>query len=579
MEVDPEVNYISGSNTIYFTSKDSSLQSIIIDLSQQLQIDSIRSQNTRLNYVRLDSNQIEINLKDSLMISQLDSVQLFYQGSPQSGGLGTFVQTSYNGQDSILWTLSQPYGASEWWPCVNNLEDKTDSIDLNITVPLGNQAASVGLLKSIDTTANKATYHWKSRYPIATYLVALAVTNYEIHEEKRAVGSDSLLFQHFLYPGDSLSLSQSIKVTPVFLNFFDSLFGEYPFIQEKYGHASFTFGGGMEHQTMSFMGSYGGELIAHELAHQWFGNKVTCASWQDLWLNEAFATYANMLTYEFGILHDPIYLPLALQGFRNISFLYPHASVFRSDTSEADSIFTRVPYYKGASLLHMLRFKMGDAAFFQALRNYLKNPALEYGFATTDDLKRELELSSGENLDEFFKDWYYGKGYPSYTAIWSQDSSSFKIQIMQSQSDPSVYFFNMPIPYQLKGPNLDSMVILDPRFSGDLFTLNINKQVDSVIFDPEIWIGAKSEVINSVPELNSEKYALQLYPNPAKNSLFIEIDPTFKASTVEIWNFQAQLIRREKFKGNINLENLPTGTYILQINAPQGILKKLFQKQ
>lgn len=573
LSVDPEVKFISGNINYKFTPTDSALSQFYLDLSSTLRVDSVLYKNQLRSFTNVN-NQLIINLNDTLLQGEKAALQVYYQGVPATNGLGTFVQNSYNGQDSIIWTLSQPYGASSWWPCKNTLTDKADSITLSITTPIGNSVASIGKLQSIDTLGNNVTFNWKSNYPIATYLVAFAVTNYEIHEKKHALGNDSLLYQHFLYPGDSLSIKQSEKVTPAFLHFFDSLFGPYPFIKEKYGHASFTYGGGMEHQTMSFMGSYGGELIGHELAHQWFGDYITCASWEDLWLNEAFATYSNALTYEFNIIHDDYYLPIILQGFRDISFLNPHASVFRTDTSSADSLFTRVPYYKGAGVLHMLRFKIGDDAFFGGLRNYLQDSKLAYSFARNADLQRHLEASSGMDLTEFFKDWYYGKGFPTYTALWSQENGELKIAIQQTQSDPSVYFFNMPIPYQVLGPNLDTTIILDPKFSGQVFSFPLNAAVDSLIFDPKKWIGAKSSIITSIEPLNSVEIEIDIYPNPSNSLVYITTPKELIIKTIDILDITGKLLQSKQFSSPLDISHLPNGSYILRIHSQQGILNK-----
>lgn len=574
LEVDPNIKYIDGSVTCFFTPKDSNFNHIYFDLDTALQVDSVYFRNQKLSGFTHTNDQISIPLNDTIGIGQIDSIQIYYQGVPNTNGLGTFVQDSYNSQDKIIWTLSEPYGASSWWPCKNTLNDKADSIELIISTPIRNQVASNGLLLSIDTLGPLATYHWKSNYPIATYLIAFAVTNYNIHEYKMALNNDSILFQHFLYPGDVQSISQSLNTTYPFMVFFDSLLGTYPFINEKYGHASFTFGGGMEHQTMSFMGTYSGEVIAHELAHQWFGNFITCNSWQDLWLNEAFATYLTTLTYEFDILHNSNYLPYQLQGYRNVSFLYPHKSVFISDTSHADSIFTRIPYYKGASLLHMLRWQMGDSAFFTGVRNYLQDPALAYSFAKTNDLKQHLETSSGLNLTEFFKDWYYGKGYPTYTATWSQSAGMLNLNITQTQSDPSVYFFNMPIPYKLQGNGWDTIIVVNPSFSGQNFQIPISKTINQMVFDPLKWIGAKSTIFTGISEQQNLEAEIDIFPNPVNQVLQIKTSKNIKINSIELLNLDGKVIVQQTKSKSIDVTSFANGSYLVRLFTNHGILTK-----
>jgi aminopeptidase N len=464
----------------------------------------------------------------------------------------------------------------EWWPCQNNLYDKADSVKLIINTPLNYLAASNGLLKKVDTVGNEHRFHWKSNYPIATYLIALSITNYELTEEVVPIGNDSLLMQHYMYPNDSINLQRSKNTTIPFLHFFDSLFGTYPFIEEKYGHASFTFGGGMEHQTLIFMGSYGGELIAHELAHQWFGNKVTCGSWQDVWLNEGFATYLTMLTYEFGVVHDPFYYSVFLENTRQAAFNYPKQSVFRYDTSTVDTLFNHLTYQKGAASLHMLRWIVGDSAFFQGLKNYVNDSSLAYGFAKTKNLQMHLEQSSGMQLDEFFKDWIYGKGFPTYTLLWSQSNNQLQINVMQDQSDPSVYFFNMPIPIQLKGANIDTNIILNPRFSGDQFTFNISQDIDSLVFDPEKWILAQSDIISSLKQTENDDIELSLYPNPTNNILNINIDQPRRFKYIQITDLKGKVVHEQAFSRMLNVNKLASGKYFLHLINDEGRFVRSF---
>ena len=515
-------------------------------------------------------------LGKSISLGALDTITLYYQGTPKPGGLGTFVQDTIPNGDTMIWTLSQPYGASEWWPCKDDLADKADSIDIKVSTPLRYKVATNGLLQSIDTSASEHTYHYQSQYPISTYLVAIAVGTYQVFEEKYEVGSDSLLIEHYLFPNETLN--ESNNALHPFLQLFDSLFGTYPFIDEKYGHASFTRGGGMEHQTMSFMGGYGGELVAHELAHQWFGDKVTCASWQDLWLNEGFATYITGLTYQFDVIHDSFYWPVVLDLWKNSAFQYPNDAVFREDTSNVNELFNAMAYQKGAYLLHMLRWVCGDSAFFAGIKNYINDPNLSFSFAKTADLQFHLEQSSSKNLDEMMKDWFYGKGYPTYTTTWAQENGTLNIEIEQISSDPSVYFFNIPAPYQLHSGNWDSTIVLNPRFSGDQFSIQINREIDSIQFDPEKWILAKSDVISSLSAIGSIDQAIQrLYPNPVQEILYL--DQLQIENDFDLINEEGKLIRRYSTQDQIQVDFLPPGLYFIRWSSTQEMKQLPFIKQ
>lgn len=574
LNIDPTVKYVSGSVTLYFKAEYDGFNKLTLNMSDQLFLDSVLQRNQPLKAMQINQG-LRVELSDSLQTGEQDSISIFYQGVPLSQGFGAFVQDSYNDQDSIIWTLSQPYGASAWWPCKDQLDDKADSVDLFVETTLGNQVATNGLLDKIDTTGNKVTYYWKNRYPIATYLIALAVTNYEVFEQTKPLGNDSIYFQHFLYPADSQSVKASLEETYPFLLLFDSLFGQYPFIKEKYGHASCTFGGGMEHQTMSFMGSYGGELNAHELAHQWFGNKVTCASWQDIWLNEGFATYLTLLTYEFGVVHDTLYFDNYLEGMRNAAFSNPNGSVIQYDTTEVSSIFNFMSYQKGAYLLRMLRYLVGDSSFFVGCTNYLNDPQLAYGTANTAQFQAHLEASSGLDLTEFFKDWCYGKGFPTYELKWSQSNEILSLEVFQNQSDPSVYFFNMPIQLRLYSANWDSTIQLNPRFSGDRFSVDLNQQIDSIQFDPEKFVLAQADIVTGIK--NKRDFSrLGIFPNPTTGLLKLEANAELIGSVYRILDARGNLVISGKLQRNnrIDLSKVAKGIYFLQIES-SGEVKKI----
>lgn len=575
IKVNPEVNFISGSLNIVYKPSINDFYAFNTLLHDSLNVDSIKRDGQNLSWSRISSHALQIKLNDTLKNDQLDSLIIYYSGVPETDGLGSYVNDTISDSSKISWSLSQPYGAKNWWPSKNSLNDKWNQFSIKVETPLKFKVASNGLLERIDTLEVNHQFHWITNYPIADYLIAIAVGEYEIYEHKQKLRGDSLLYQHFLYPFDSVSLSQSKEVTPQFMAYFDSLYGAYPFMDEKYGHATFTFGGGMEHQTMSFMGNYGGELISHELAHQWFGNLITCNSWQELWLNEAFAIYSTYLTYEYGIVHDPRYQQVFLNNFRGATFDFPKSSVFIEDTSSAEKFFTRLPYYKGAGLLHMIRWQIGDDAFFQGIRNYVADTNIRFGFANTQKLQHHFEMSSNKDLSEFFRDWYYGKGYPTYHLSWQQIGSNFKMTIDQTQSDPSVYFFNMPIPYRLIGNNWDTTIVVEPKFSGQIFDIKIPHAVDSVSFDPEMWICAKSTIVTSLNDYAIEEL-LEVHPNPSNGIFIVGVPIQLEGTEYDIFNNNGELVQSGLLESQsiIDLSQFNQGVYFLR-SKTQSVQYKL----
>ncbi|MBL0027328.1 MAG: M1 family metallopeptidase [Saprospiraceae bacterium] len=438
-EVDPAVYNIKGTVTPYFKVLNDQFSDMNFDFSSTLKVDSIIWHGIKLSYSQPSSYVLNIKFPVSIPKSSIDSISISYNGAPPSGGFGSFIKSTHK-TDPIIWTLSEPFGAQDWWPCKNGLDDKIDSIDVIVTTPEKYRAASNGSLMSEKSVGNgMKKYHWKHNYAIASYLVAIAVTNYTTYVDDVHLKDGTVMpMLNYVYPEDLDAARKGTADNVKVLQFYDSLFISYPFKKEKYGHAQFGWGGGMEHQTMSFVINYSWGLLSHELAHQWFGDLVTCGDWEDIWLNEGFATYLEGLSRE-RYPQGPNDWPNWKSGKINSITSTPTGSVRVSDPTSENRIFSSaLSYNKGSYLLHMLRWKLGDDNFFKACRNYLNDRA--YNYARTTHLKSHLESVSGQDLTEFFKDWFEGEGYPSYQVSWDQSGGKTKIRLRQTTSHPSVGF-------------------------------------------------------------------------------------------------------------------------------------------
>ncbi len=293
--VNPAVYFISGKVTTTFEAL-STMSSVIFDLTNDLTVSAVKQNNVPVAFSQT-ATELFITLQNTLTPGTSATVEITYSGAPSSDEQA-FTISSHSGTP-VLWTLSEPYGARDWWPCKQDLNDKIESIDVYITAPSQYVSVANGVEVSQTTNANgTTTTHFSHDYPIPAYLVAIAVTNYQIFNQTAGTAPNTFPIVNYLYPENYTSASNSLAVTLPIMNLFETLFETYPFSGEKYGHAQFGWNGGMEHTTVSFMGSFGRELIAHELAHQWFGNKITCGSWNDIWLNEGFATYLSGLVVE-----------------------------------------------------------------------------------------------------------------------------------------------------------------------------------------------------------------------------------------------------------------------------------------
>lgn len=571
VKVDPAVRYIQGSVTSYFKPI-ASLTEISFDLMDSLTVDSIYYGGSRLRTFTHVSNAITISFPRS--ISTLDSVVVYYSGVPPETGFGSFV-TDFHDSVPVLWTLSEPYGARDWLPCKMTLTDKVDSLDFYINVPTGNRAASNGLLTDSVIIGSTTTYHWRHRYPIATYLMAMAVTNYSVHSFNVPTQYGNIFVLDYAYPENETKWEESDSNVTKAIQLYSNLFGEYPFIKEKYGHAQFGWGGGMEHQTMSFVGDVAFELVNHEMAHQWFGDKLTCDSWSEIWLNEGFAQYIAGLCYEriapeYWYAWRSTNLKRVLQNTDN-------GTVLCDDTTSVPRIFSgELTYAKGAHLLHMLRWQLGDQDFFAAIKSYVSDPALVYSFSKTDLLKAHLEAQSGQDLTTFFHQWFYNGGYPSYALDWSQQGARLSLRLSQSSTNPSISFFKMPVPVRFFGSNADTTLVLDHTSSGQEFTYDIPFVIDSVAIDPELWLISANNTVRRLPSPDKENFIL-VVKNPVRNDLTIWYDSkNINHADLSLYNLEGQKLSTESIPAGVgdyystSLAHLAAGVYVVKVTSEKG---------
>ena len=572
-EVDPTIRYIKGKVTVYFTLLTPS-NAVSLDLMSPLVTDSVLENNQQLCYTNVN-NTLTVNFLNQKQAAEKDSFTVYYQGIPPTTGFGSFIQTNHSGTP-VMWSLSEPYGSRDWWPCKNGLDDKADSIDIYITHPSQFKAASNGLLQSeiISPNGTQITTHWKHRYPIATYLVCMAITNYTVFNNSVMLGNKSLPMITYCYP-ESIDVFQAgTQNTLDALQLFHHTFGPYPFINEKYGHVQFGWGGGMEHQTSTFLYNTEEPLIAHELSHQWFGDKITCASWEHIWLNEGFATYLSRYYMENKY-------PLTARDERksvidNITSL-PDGSVKVDDTTNVGRIFSgRLSYSKGSFLLNMLRLKIGDSAFFRGIRNYLEDPELKYRYALTSDLQRHLENTSGQPLSRFFQQWFEGQGYPSFHIQWGTiGTHTVKFKINQTTSHNSVPFYEMTVPVTFKNATNEKTILINNTINDEWFLKDIGFIPDSIIIDQDYQIISKDNSSVKIEFPNSGNADAVVYPNPI-NDFFTVYVHDFKSNEINIvvYNSIGQTLVKNKFQLvngaeyiNFNSSKWAHGNYTLQVLA------------
>jgi aminopeptidase N len=542
--LDLEVSHLSlnlkGYARTQLTVTATSLDTLAFELHSALTVDSVRVGGVRQSFLRR-GHTIRIPLNPQPPQGTLVEAEVFYRGTPPStGATGIFNRASPTWGNQVTWTLTQPFYAHTWWPCKQILTDKADSVWVFLTVPAGTKAGSNGLLEGVDTLSDgRLRYKWKSRYPIAYYLVAFAVAEYIDYSFYAPIPglSQPVLVQNYIYnnPGTLPQFRAQIDTTAALLREFSKLFGPYPFHEEKYGHIMAPFSGGMEHQTMTTQGFFTFTLTAHELAHQWFGDYVTCASWQDIWLNEGFASYSEYLALQK--LGTASAARNWLVSTHDNIISSPCGSVWVPDTLNDSRIFdSRLSYDKGAYLLHMLRYRVrNDSLFFAALRAYLQNQA--YGVALAGNFRQTFENATGLSLGTFFQQYYYGQGHPRFAVRWNNAGPDLWVEITQQASCPSrTPFFETPIPIYLQRTSApDTTIHLFLTQSPQTFYIPNAGTIISLRLDPDYWLireilSITQDVSLGLPEIATP--ALRLFPNPLPQgqTLYLEAPAAMQVS-------------------------------------------------
>lgn len=553
VELDNNSDHIYGSAEILVEVAENSFSSLVVELFRTLEVDRVLVDGAEVPFSH-EGDELYMELSSPRDSGTLLSAEVFYGGET---GEGLQWEMDDEWGPMVTYTLSEPFYAKDWFPCKEDLTDKADSVHVFITTDYGLKGISNGIHTGTTYFPDgKVQYQWKSNYPIAFYLISLAVADYqEYNLEVQPDGFNEPIFiQNFLYdkPGCREAYMEQIQATLPIMRIYCDRFGPYPFREEKYGHYLWPWGGGMEHQTLTGMGHFEFYLIAHELGHSWFGDYVTCATWQDIWINEGFATFAGYMATE-------VLGPEFADGEREYRFaqalLEPEGSVYVSEEeAENDArIFSgNLSYNKGMALLCMIRFELQDNdLFYLTLRNFLDRYA--HGVATGLDFKEVLEETTGRDFTDFFDQWYFGAGYPMYDVSWEQEAETLTLQSTQSTSSAQTPLFKMSMEYRILHAEGDTVVRVFHDESVESYQFHIPYEVTGVVVDPDNQVldgvndGIKGAAITEIPPL------FFIAPNPNRGSLLFRMNnkPVKGAPgrlTVEVLDLTGKSVYRKLFE-------------------------------
>ncbi|MEN8223899.1 MAG: M1 family aminopeptidase [Bacteroidota bacterium] len=588
--VDPTSIYVEGNVSIHAGVVSNTMDTLALEFTDGMFVDSIFVDGVKLTPTHTNSHIFAL-LPATLSQGDNFIAQVYYHGTPPSGGFFSGITNGHSGtwNKDVTWTLSEPYAARDWFPVKQVLPDKADSCWIFLTTDEQYTAGSQGLLTAVTPMPNnKLRYEWKSKYPIAYYLLSFAVSDYleyNIYAKPLEMNGDSILIQNFLYDDPTIinAYHDDIDNTVDFVELFSDLYILYPFHEEKYGHCLTQLGGGMEHQTMTTIGGFNYDLVSHELGHMWFGDNVTCATWSDIWINEGFASYSEYLARQY--LMGQSSANGWMSSTHNSVLSAPDGSVW-VPPDQLDNIWRifngRLSYDKGAAIIHMIRFELQDDELFFDIMDEFQTIYTD-STATGDDFRQVVEDVSGMDFEDFFNQWYYGEGYPTYSIVWNQTGGNLNMNITQTASYPSVTpLFKMLMEYRIATTEIDTVIQLYQDDNFNQFTIPIQGEVGAIMVDPANWVLNKTGSITIGIEETENPVYFTFGPNPARDYINLYMVHNTEGNIqISIHDMTGRSMFETERTGetiSIDIRELPKGSYLIRVHEGDYSVTKRFVK-
>ncbi|CUU01492.1 Por secretion system C-terminal sorting domain-containing protein [Candidatus Kryptobacter tengchongensis] len=548
-----------------------------------IQIDSIVFNNSRLSFQQSYEN-LKIIFPSTILQGETSNVLIYFRRESNLDRGFYFYRSDElypNLPSDIAYTMTEPSDSRYWFPCYDEPWDKA-SVDIIVKVKNNFLVASNGLLIRDEINGEERTFHWRSKYPMSTYLIAFATSEYITFSDwyrKVSNPSDSIEIKYYVWREDSSKAVLAFRNVVDMMTFFSKKFGEYPF--EKYGMVAvypFRYGG-MEHQTMTTIhrrwldGNFEGG-IAHELAHQWWGDLVTCENWAEIWLNEGFASYSDALytEYKYGV----EIFRTKLKSWARAYFLEDSALRYPIYNPPPAKLFGTAVYYKGAWVLHMLRNLIGDSLFFQVLKEWGRRYA--YGTGTTQGFINVVNDITGRDYSWFFEQWVYDSGYPVLDfSITSIDQDNLKLSLQLRQIQKNARIFKFPIDVRIRNQNFDTLLTLWTYTADTIYIITLGGSVSSG--NIEIQVDPDEKILKNILSVTYVQSPLSLnfdlhqnYPNPFNSITKIPFEIANDGKIYECEVIVFDVLGREIKK--IFSGRLGAGRYIINFVAdgiPSGI--------
>jgi aminopeptidase N len=563
----PSQHEIIGSTRIEFQGESGISDKIDLDFSG-LVVDSVRHEEIRSSYTQTDQI-LTVEFQTQVLAGDSSNVTVYYHGIPKRG---IYFRQNLAG-DTVVYSHNEPYDARFWFPCNDDPSDKATATTVT-AVPADYLVLGNGRLRDSTNGSSGGKYRWEETYPIATYLISLAAAPYQVVEKLSGAGEGSVLLQYFVYEGDQNRAMQALEKTTEILGFYESFIAPYPFGNEKYamGAVPFREAAAMENQTATTMRDDiidNESVIAHELAHQWWGDAVSPESFAHIWLNEGFATYFDALFTEYAYGEKAFEDRMSAYSsniYGDGSLEYP---VF--DPPE-QYLFGRAVYYKGAWILHMLREMVGDLTFRDICRQYYRD--YQYRNVTTRDFISICNEKGGRSFDIYFNQWLNFGGIPFLEGSCQQENGRVTIDLEQLQNE---VIYNLELDLQIEGSNRDTTFQISMTSQAVSCVIGFSETVIRILIDPANKVLEQNNgPLYNIPRVTALN---RLYPNPFNRSVTIEYAVAFPDEiTIEIMNILGQtvtLLKKKKENAGIHTviwdgSGSASGVYICMLSSSAG---------
>jgi aminopeptidase N len=486
VEIKDATDEIRGETEIVLLITDEEIRSVALDFGR-MAVDEVKENNQPARFTHAEG-KLNVALQGSYRRGDHLALAVKYHGTPSDG---LYIKKNKFGDRSIF-ADNWPDRARHWFPAIDHPYDKA-TVEFLVVAPDRYDVVANGVLLETESMQNGAKLtHWSERVPIPTYCMVIGATEFSVINASAMMGAGRAVpIFYYLYPKDRAVGIKAYGRVPQMLEYYTRLIGPYPYEKLALVQSSTRFGG-MENSSSIFFDekaiNASGQLegtVAHEIAHQWFGDSVTESDWHHLWLSEGFATYFGYLFFGYAEGRGK-FIGLMLKAKERYFEQYAAdpRPIHDPAITKLFDLLNRNNYEKGGWVLHMLRRVMGDEQFFAGVRDYYR--AYRDRNALTADFQKVMEARAGRSLDWFFKQWIYEPGYPVLDASWRWDEAARQVRLTVRQKQKQEPF-QLPLDVEIKLDGAARREVIEIKEREQAFSFKLDARPQALAIDPDEW--------------------------------------------------------------------------------------------